>query len=804
MKNILKRIEDEILVFDGAIGTELQKNGLKAGEPPELWNLKNKDKVKKVHEAYYLAGSDIIQTNTFGANRLKLKEYNLEDKIEEINKNAVRFIKEVSNDQVIISGSIGPTGELLKPIGNFSFDKAKNVFAEQINYLKEAGVDLITFETISDIQEARAAVIAAKEVSNLPILCSLTYEENGKTISGTGAEAAAIILEAVGADIIGINCSIGPKDMINVLEKLKNSTHLPLSFKPNAGMPKLDSLGNTVYNADANYMADYVNKAVKNGANIIGGCCGTGPGYIKKVKEKVENKEPLKRKEDQNGSLASRTKVVKVGDKLPTTIIGEKINPSGNEKLTKEIRNNKTALVGELASRQEQAGADIVDLNIGVADFDQKKFIQKGIFAIHNKCDIPISIDSNDYEAVEKGLKAYAGKALLNSVTAEKESINNVLPLAKKYGASVIALTLTDSGIPENAEKRVEAAKKIIKEAKKVGIAKKDIFVDGLVLTAGSSQDQIDETLRAVKLIKKELGVKTVLGISNISYGLPARKHINRSYLAMAIHEGLNMAIVNPLDQGIINTIKSSDLLVGRDKNAQLYIKRYNQEDNKKIEKDKKRVKEDNRSENKDISNLLKNSIIEGDDSYLNDYVDELLKENEALEIINEILIPAIKIVGDKYDKGEYYLPQLMSSAKTMEKAVAILKPLILDKNQKTKGRLLMATVKGDIHDIGKNIVKIMLQNNGFEIFDLGKNVADEEILNSIKENNIDIVALSSLMTTTLPALKRITKRIKDESPQVKVIVGGAVVTKEYAVKIGADGYADNAFQAVEIAEKIM
>ncbi|MGM0438027.1 MAG: homocysteine S-methyltransferase family protein [Bacillota bacterium] len=797
MDNILKKIKKNVLVFDGAIGTELQKNGLKAGEPPELWNLKNKKKVKRVHEAYYLAGSDIIQTNTFGANRLKLREYNLEDKIEEINKNSVKFIKEVSNDQVIISGSIGPTGELLKPIGNFSFNKAKNVFAEQINFLKEAGVDLITIETISDIQEARAAVIAAKEVSNLPILCSLTYEENGKTISGTGAESAAIILEAVGADIIGINCSIGPRDMINVLEKLKNSTHLPLSFKPNAGMPQLDSLGNTVYNADADYMADYVNKAVKNGANIIGGCCGTGPDYIKKVKGKVENKIPLKRKEDQNGSLASRTKVVKVGNNLPTTIIGEKINPSGNEKLTKEIKNNKTALVGELAIKQEHAGADIVDLNIGVADFDQKKFIQTGIFAIHNKCDVPISIDTNDYEAMEEGLKAYAGKALLNSVTAEKESINKVLPLAKKYGASVIALTLTDSGIPENSEKRVEAAKKIIKKAKEIGIAKKDIFVDALVLTAGSSQDQIDETLKAVKLIKKELGVNTVLGISNISYGLPARKHINRSYLAMAIREGLNMAIVNPLDPGIINTIKSSDLLVGRDENAQLYIERYNQ-------KDKKRTSEVKKSKTEDISNLLKNSIIEGDDSYLNDYLDKLLKENKALEIINEILIPAIKIVGDKYDKGEFYLPQLMSSAKVMEKAVAILKPLILDKNQKTKGRLLMATVKGDIHDIGKNIVKIMLQNNGFEIFDLGKNVADREILNSIKENNIDIVALSSLMTTTLPALKRITKKIKDEFPQVKVIVGGAVVTKDYASKIGADGYADNAFQAVEIAEKIM
>ncbi|HKL74675.1 MAG TPA: homocysteine S-methyltransferase family protein [Halanaerobiales bacterium] len=797
MKNILQRLKNEILVFDGAIGTELQKNGLKAGEPPELWNLKNKKKVKKVHESYFLAGSDIIQTNTFGANRLKLKEYNLADKIEEINKNAVKFIKEASSNEIIISGSVGPTGELLKPIGNFTFDRVKNIFAEQINFLKEAGVDLITIETISDIQEARAAVIAAKEVSNLPVLCSLTYEENGKTISGTGADSAAIILEAVGADILGINCSIGPKDMISVLEKLKNSTHLPLSFKPNAGMPQLDSLGNTVYNADADYMADYINEAVKNGANIIGGCCGTGPDYIKKVKEKVKNKKPLKRKEEKNGSIASRTKIVRVGENIPTTIIGEKINPSGNEQLTKEIKNGKTSLLGELASKQEKSGADIVDLNIGVADFDQKKYIKKAIFAIHNKCDIPVSIDTSDYEAMEEALKSYAGKALINSVTAEKESINKVLPLAKKYGASVIALTLTDSGIPESAEKRVEVAKKILEKAKKLGIPKKNIFVDTLVLTAGSSQEQIDETLRAVKLIKEKLGLKTVLGISNISYGLPARRYINRSFLAMAIREGLNMAIVNPLDEGIINTIKASDLLVERDKNAQLYIKKYHKKDNEKIKKD-------NKSDHKDIGFLLKESIIDGDDSYLDDYLDKLLKENEALEIINEILIPAIKIVGDKYDKGEFYLPQLMSSAKTMEKAVAILKPLILDEKQETKGKLLMATVKGDIHDIGKNIVKIMLQNNGFEVFDLGKNVADNEIINSIKENNIDIVALSSLMTTTLPSLKRITKKIKDEFPKVKVIVGGAVVTKEYASKIGADGYADNAFKAVEIAEKII
>ena len=798
MKDFLKTMKNNILVFDGAIGTELQKRGLKAGEPPELWNLKKENEIKKVHKAYFEAGSDIIQTNTFGANRLKLSEYGLENKVEVINKNAVKFVKEINQGyDVIISGSVGPTGELLKPIGDFSFEQAKNIFAEQINILADAGVDLITLETFSDIQEARAAVIAAKEVSNLPILCSLTYEENGKTISGTGPETAAVILEALGVDIIGVNCSLGPKDMIKVLDKLKSSTHLPLSFKPNAGMPKLNDLGETVYSADASYMADYVSLAVKNGANIVGGCCGTGPAYIKKVKKIIENKKPVKKREEKNGVLASRSQIVKIGNNLSTKIIGENINPSGDKKLTQEIKNYETALISKLASKQKQAGADIIDLNLGVADFDQKEFIQKAIFAIHNKSDIPVSIDTNDYKAMEYGLKSYVGKALLNSVTAEEESMNKVLPLAKKYGASVIALTLTESGIPKSTEKRLKAAEKIFKRAEKIGIPKKDIFVDALVLTAGSSQNQIDETLRAVRVIKQELGLNTVLGISNISYGLPSRKILNRSFLAMALREGLDMAIVNPLDRGIIDIIKASDLLVGKDKNAQSYLNRFSENNTKKFTKDKKNKKEK-------PGRLLKSSIIEGDDSYLNNYIEKLLEENSPLKIINEILIPAIKIVGEKYDKGEFYLPQLMSSAQTMEKAVNILKPLILNDKNKTKARLLMATVKGDIHDIGKNIVKIMFQNNGYKVFDLGKNVADDEIINSIKNNNIDIVALSSLMTTTLPVLKRMTKKIKADFPQVKVIVGGAVVTEEYAAKIGADGYADNAFQAVEIAEKII
>mgnify|MGYP000267581805 CR=1 FL=1 len=799
MKDIFEKLKNKILVFDGALGTELQKSGLQIDESPEVWNLKKENEVKKVHKSYLEAGSDIIQTNTFGANRLKLSEYGLENKIEKINQKAVSFVKEINKEkEIIISGSVGPTGELLEPIGNFSFEQAKSVFTQQISILKEAGVDLITIETISDIQEARAAVVAAKENSDLPILCSLTFEENGKTISGTGPETAAVILESLGVDIIGINCSLGPEAMINVLNKLKKSTHLPLSFKPNAGMPKLNNSGQTIYDADADYMASYVKLAVKHGANIIGGCCGTGPDYIKKAKNIVKDKKPLKRSENKDGTLASRTRLTRIGSQLPTKIIGEKINPSGNKQLTRQIKNHNTALIRDLASRQMNSGADLVDLNIAVADFNQKKFIKKAVNSIHDKCDLPISIDTNDYKAMEKALKTYVGKPILNSVTAEKESMDNVLPLAKKYGAAVIALTLTEDGIPDSTEKRVETARKILKEAEKIGIAKKNIFVDALVLTAGSSQDQISETLRAVRIIKKDLGLNTVLGISNISYGLPAREKINRSFLAMALWEGLDLAIINPFDKEIVDILKASDLLVGRDKNAKSYINRFS---NKK-EKEKKDNK--NQDGSKDMSSLLKRSIIEGDDSYLNQYIDELLQEKKAVEIINKILIPAIKIVGDKYDKEEFYLPQLMSAAQTMEKAVNILKPLIVKENQENKASLLMATVKGDIHDIGKNIVKIMLQNNGFEVFDLGKNVADEKIINTIKTNDIDIVALSSLMTTTLPILKRLTKKIKEKFPEVKIIVGGAVVTEEYAAKIGADGYADNAFQAIEVAENIL
>lgn len=809
MDNILKQMKNKILVFDGAIGTELQKLGLKSEEAPEQWNIARPELIKKVHNNYVEAGSDIVQTNTFGANRAKLVEYGLEERIEEINKKAVTLVREAAKGHnIYISGSMGPTGKLLEPIGKFTFREAKKIYAEQARVLTESGVDLLTVETISDLQEARAAVIGIKEVSDLPVLCSLTYEKNGKTVSGTDVETASVVLAALGVDIIGINCSLGPAGMTKILKDLKESTNLPLSFKPNAGMPELDQLGNTIYPAASSEMAEYVGDAVENGASIIGGCCGTGPDYIKKVANIVKNRLPEKRVEKKISRLASRSKVIEIDSQLPTKIIGEKINPTGNKELAQEMEEYKIGLITRMAFQQKEAGADIIDLNIGLAELDQKKMMERTVEAVQKKINLPISIDTDDYQAMEKGLELFPGKALANSVTGEEESLKKVLPLVKKYGAAVIGLTLTEEGIPRTAEKRLKIAEKILDRAESIGINKKNVFIDPLALTAGSSQKQIKESLRALTLIKEKLNVNTVLGISNVSYGLPGRGLINCTFLAMALKSGLSLPILNPLDSEMMETVSSSDLLLGRDHKAKRFIKRFDKKKENNIDLNNtnlnNKIDEDTEKKENDPEFFLKESIIDGDQSYIKKTIDELLNNYSPIEIIDDILIPAIRIVGDRYEKGEYYLPQLMASAETMEKAVSIIRPAIEDKTIGEKKRLLMATVKGDIHDIGKNIVKIMLKNNGFKVYDLGKNVADDEILFKIKEKKIDIVALSSLMTTTMPALKRVTEKIKERFPDVRVIIGGAVVTESYAKKIGADGYAKDAFSAVRLAEKLI
>ncbi|GAB6098350.1 homocysteine S-methyltransferase family protein [Halanaerocella petrolearia] len=803
MSNLLDRLENEILVLDGAMGTALQNKGLEVGDCPEELNLTNPEILQEIYTSYLNAGSNIIQTNTFGANSLKLAEYGLEDQVVEINSQAVKLAREVaSNNNVFVSASIGPTGKLLEPLGDLSFQKAYEVFAQQAKALEEAGADLINIETMTDLQEARAALIAVKEETYLPVICNLTYEENLKTMTGTDPQTAVTVLEAIGADAIGANCSLGPKKLVEIVEIIDQETDLPICVQPNAGLPILDDNNQTVFPMSAQEMADYIPDFIKAGANIIGGCCGSTPEYIKLVKEQVTNVTPNKGEVIKETRLTSRTKTVTISDDLPTRIIGERINPTGREKLSDQLAENNMELVSQEATKQVKTEADILDINVGVPEIDQAQAMKLALETVHNVVDVPVSIDTTNQEVLETGLQQVVGKPLINSVTGEQESLERVLPLANKYGAAVLGLTLDEDGIPPTAQGRLKVARKIVKQAQAIGINKEDIWIDTLALAASAEQERVQETVKAIRLIKDELGVATVLGVSNISYGLPVREEVNTAYLAMAIQAGLNAPILDPTSQAMKATVKSSDLLVNRDPAGKRYLESYaDQEQEENHTKDKV----EDTTTDEDILITIHQSVLEGNKENIIKQLEVALDDYSPLTIINQALITGIKEVGAKYDEGTYFLPQLMMAAETMQKAFSKLKPLLEEEGEQKKlGTILLATVKGDIHDIGKNIVKIMLENNGFEVIDLGKDVANQEIIEQVITNEVDLVGLSALMTTTMPRMEEITTKLKEVAPETKVLLGGAVVTADYAKNIDADGYADNAVEAVKKAAELI
>ncbi len=803
MFNLIERLNNEILVLDGAMGTQLQKKCLKSGDCPENLNLTHPEIIQQIHREYVTAGSDIIQTNTFGASEIKLSQYGLENKFVEINKTAVENAKKAADNNTIISASIGPTGKLLEPLGEIDFTEAYQLFARQAKVLAEAGADMISIETMSDLQELRAAVIAVKEETDLPLIAHLTFSESLKTMTGTDPETAVTVLEGLGVEVIGANCSLGPEKLLEIIKKMGQVSNTCLAVQPNAGLPVLRD-GKTIYPLSAKEMAVYIQDFIQAGVNIIGGCCGTGPDYINLLSKKVKKLTPIKKNNPVLTRLASRTKTVIIADDRPTRIIGERINPTGRKKLSEELKQGKMTILNKEAKKQAEAGASILDLNIGVPEIDQVKTMKKAVHNLQRIVDLPISLDTTDPEVLETGLQNVNGKPLINSVTGEKTSLNTVLPLAKKYGAAILGLTLDENGIPKTAEKRLEIARKIVNHALKLGIKKENIFIDTLVLTASAEQNLVQVTLNALKLIKKELGVVTVLGLSNVSYGLPDREIINSAYLAMAIKAGLNAPILDPTKKEMINTVLASDLLINRDPAGERYISNtnINTEQDKNISK-KKYIKKPDKEKN--ILEIIYDQVLSGNKVEIISSIQKALKNHPALDIINKALIPGIKKVGDKYDQGTFYLPQLMLSAETMQEAFQILKPILVkEKSRESLAKIVLATVKGDIHDIGKNIVKVMLQNNGFEVIDLGKDVPAEKIVKTALKEDADIVGLSALMTTTMPEMKKVTKKLKKENPAIKVLLGGAVVTEDYATNIGADGYAANAVTAVKKAKELI
>ncbi|MGL5616402.1 MAG: homocysteine S-methyltransferase family protein [Sarcina sp.] len=783
------RIGKELLVFDGAMGTMLQKRGLKLGENPEIFNIKNPEVILEIHKKYIEAGAMVVTTNTFGANERKLKETGYE--VEEIIGSAVTIAKKATvGSESYVALDIGPIGELLESMGTLSFDDAYEIFKRQVVAGVKNSVDLIIIETMTDLYEAKAAVLAAKENSNLPILVTMTFEANERTFTGCTPEAMALTLEGLAVDGIGVNCSLGPKELLPVIKRIRDVTNLPLMVQANAGLPKVID-GKTIFNVKEEEFAEGAEKFFENGVSILGGCCGTTDLYIKKIVEKLKGKEIIGRKRKEIFGICSDSKVVYIDG---VRVVGERINPTGKKLFKEALIKGDMDYVLNQAIEQIEAGAEILDVNVGVPQINEEEVMVRTIKEIQGIIDAPLQIDSTSATVIEKALRYYNGKPIVNSVNGEIESLEKILPLVKKYGASVIGLTLDNKGIPAKAEERVEIAKKIIEKAKEYGIARENVFIDCLVLTASAQQKEVKETLKAVTMVKENFGVKTLLGVSNISFGLPNRKLINESFLALALGAGLDLPIMNPNAEGMMDVIRAYRVLNNEDVGAEVYIEKYGN--------DKKEF----------VTNLVTNSdfdlkeiVIKGLKNEARIATEKLLKNKEELTIVNEYLIPALDEVGDKYEKEIIFLPQLIRSAETVKVAFEVLKESLNKSNSKSisKGKIVLATVKGDIHDIGKNIVKVILENYGYEVIDLGKDVPIERVLEIAKTEKPKLVGLSALMTTTLKSMEETIKAIKKEGIDTKVMVGGAVLTKEYAEIIGADYYSKDAREAVEIAKEI-
>lgn len=786
---IKKLIGKELIIFDGAMGTMLQKKGLQLGQCPEIFNVENPEVIKFIHQGYIEAGAKVITTNTFGANEKKLR--NTKYSVEEVVKAAVKIAKDaIGEKEAYVALDIGPIGELLEPMGTLSFDEAYEIFKRQVLVGVENGVDLILLETMTDLYELKAAILAVKENCNLPIFATMTFESNNRTFTGCTPEAMVLTLEGLGVDALGVNCSLGPKELISIVERITSISNLPVMVQANAGLPKIRD-GKTVFDISTKEFAEGAETFFNLGVSIIGGCCGTTFDYIKEVKEKLNNRSLVKRTIEYKASICSDSRVVCVDG---VRVVGERINPTGKKLFKEALIKGDIDYILKQAITQVDAGAEILDVNVGIPQINEEKVMVRVIKEIQSVIDTPLQIDSTNKEVIKKALRYYNGKPIVNSVNGEDKVLDDILPVVKKYGAAVIGLTLDKNGIPPKAEERVAIAEKIIKKAESYGIRREDIFIDCLVLTASAQQKEVKETLKAVTLVKEKFNVKTLLGVSNISFGLPNRALINESFLALALGAGLDLPIMNPNSEGMMDVIRAYRVLNNEDVGAEKYIEAY------AVEKDESEGKKEI-NENTD----LKVMVIKGLKDDIREATKCLLKTVDELSIVNNYLIPALDEVGYKYEKEIIFLPQLIRSAETVKVAFEVLKESLSKKNVEkiSKGKIVLATVKGDIHDIGKNIVKVILENYGYDVIDLGKDVPIERILEIAKTEKPKLVGLSALMTTTLKSMEDTIKAIRREKIDTKIMVGGAVLTPDYAEIIGADYYSKDAKEAVNIAKEI-
>lgn len=806
-------VKKDPVLLDGATGTNLQKAGMPVGVCPEQWILENSEVLIDLQKRYVEAGTDILFAPTFTASRIKLKEYGLEDHLEEMNRKLVALSKEAAKGtNALVAGDLTMTGEQLYPLGDLMFEDLVDVYKEQAKIIAEAGADLFVVETMMSLQECRAAVLAIREVCDLPVMVSLTYNEDGRTLYGTDPVTAVVVMQSLGADAVGMNCSTGPEAMLEPIAKMAEYATIPLLAKPNAGMPELID-GQTVFNVEPEEFAEVGKKLVEEGAAIIGGCCGTTPEHIRALKEAVKGipvKAPLQTKRRM---LTSERKSVEITLDGRFMVIGERINPTGKKKLQAELKEGSLNLVRTMALEQEENGASILDINMGMNGIDEKEMMLRTIYEVTSTVDCPLCIDSSHVDIIEAALRIYPGRALINSISLEKEKFEKLLPIAKKYGAMFILLPLSDEGLPKDSAEKHGIISTIMDEAVRIGMAKEDIIVDGLVATIGANPNAALECFETFSYCKNELELPTACGLSNISFGLPERTYVNTAFLIMAIANGLTMAIANPSQELLMNAAFASDMLLNKKESDIRYIERMNFLSEKYAGMERVMVQKTpagtsaagGETRKESTGSGVFQAVLKGNKEHVLEEVKKMLDGGaKPDEIINEHLIAAINEVGELFDKKKYFLPQLISSANTMKLAIEYLEPMLERSNTEAMATIVVATVEGDIHDIGKNLVVLMLKNYGYHVIDLGKDVPADVIVDTAMNEGAKVIGLSALMTTTMMRMKDVVELAKEKGCTAKIVIGGAAITESFSDEIGADGYSKDAAECVKLVERLL
>ncbi len=814
-------INSGVVILDGATGTNLQNAGMPGNVCPEQWILEHPDVMRNLQRSYVTAGSQILYAPTFTGNRIKLGEYGLQHQLADMNTRLVKLSKEAADGAAYVAGDLTMTGRQLYPLGDLQFEQLVDIYKEQAKVLYEAGVDLFVVETMMSLQETRAAVIAISETCELPVMASLTFEADTRTLFGTNPETAVVVLQSLGVDAVGLNCSTGPLEMVEIVKRMYAYANIPILAKPNAGLPELEG-GKTVYKTSPEQFAEAGRRLIDAGAAILGGCCGTTPAHIKALADEARTCKCLEIRREHRRVLASERKAVEITLDGGFQIVGERINPTGKKKLQAQLREGNLELVRSMAREQEENGASILDINMGMNGIDEKQMMLEAVYEVTTTVDCPLCLDSSYIEVIEAALRIYPGRALINSISLEKEKMERLLPIAKKYGAMFILLPLSDAGLPKTVEEKREIVHTVLEEALRQGFVKEDIIVDGLVATVGANPQAAVECFDTIRYCSSQLGLATICGLSNISFGLPERTFVNTAFLTMAIAHGLTMAIANPSQDLLVNAAAAADLLMYKEGSDLAYINRmqfYGQKQEKeKQEKENVKSKtaaivqqgesDDAKPEqNMEIrSNAVYNAVLQGEKNSIVKFAEEELSNGlKPEQVIDEYLIPAINEVGELFNKQKYFLPQLIASANAMKTAIEYLEPKIRRSGSEAEAAtLVVATVEGDIHDIGKNLVVLMLRNYGYHVIDLGKDVPAEMIVSTAIKEHAKIIGLSALMTTTMMRMQDVVQLAKERNYTGKIMIGGAAITPGFADEIGADGYSKDAADCVKLVKRML